>query len=105
MKKKLEKMLREAFQAGMEQGAHLQAGNYFDAPLNEDEYIESLKNVSKEEEDTIPITYGLIKATCGWSSFCDITGNNHYAINGWGDYPSNEVFYVKEGHAKELNFI
>jgi hypothetical protein len=59
----------------------------------------------KEEEKTIPITYGLIKATCGWSKWCDVTGGNHYTINEWGDYPLNEVFYITESEAKELNFI
>lgn len=59
----------------------------------------------KEEEKTVPITYGLIKATVGWSRFCDVTGGNHYAIKEWGDYPDNEVFRVLESHARELGFL
>lgn len=59
----------------------------------------------KIEEKEIPITYGLIKATCGWSKFCDVTDNNHYAIKEWGDYKDNEVFYITESQAKQLNFI
>jgi len=42
MKTYTEQDLRLAFQAGSERGAFIQAGNYFDAPLDEDEYIESL---------------------------------------------------------------
>lgn len=56
-------------------------------------------------EDTIPISYALIKRTVGWSAFCDVTGSNHYAVNEWGDYPDNELFHIKESHAKELGFI
>lgn len=105
MKKKYtEEDLRLAFQAGSERGAFIQSGSYFDAPLDEDEYIESLKPQLKEEKE-IPITYGLIKATCGWSRFCDITGGNHYAVNEFGDYEANEVFYITESQAKQLNFI
>lgn len=62
-------------------------------------------DVEPEEEKTIPITYGLIKATCGWSEFAETTGRNVYAVNEWGDYPDNEVFYITESQAKQLKFI
>lgn len=92
-----EEDLRKAFKAGYEQGSLQEA-------MNEDEYIESLKPQPTEEK-TIPITYGLIKATCGWSKWCDVTGGNHYAISGWGDFKDREVFYITESQAKQLNFI
>ena len=98
-----EEDLREAFKAGSERGAFDQAGSYFDAPLDEDEYIESLK--PQPTEKTIPITYGLIKATCGWSKWCDVTDGNHYAINEWGEFEPGETFYITESQAKQLNFI
>ena len=101
MKQSLENKLREAFRAGVAKGSHQ---SYYDAPLDEDEYIESLKQ-KPEEGKTIPITYGLIKATCGWSKWCDVTRGNHYSINEWGHYPDNEVFYITETQAKQLNFI
>lgn len=105
MKKKYtEEDLRLAFQAGRERGAFEQSRSYFDAPLDEDEYIESLKPQPKEEKE-IPITYGLIKATCGWSKFAEITDRNIYAIKEFGDYEANEVFYITESQAKQLNFI
>jgi hypothetical protein len=59
----------------------------------------------EEEEKEIPITYGLIKATCGWSKWCDVTNGNHYAINEFGDYEDREVFYITETQAKQLKFI
>ncbi len=59
----------------------------------------------KEEEKEIPITYGLIKATCGWSEFAEKTDRNVYAINEFGDYEANEVFYITESQAKQLKFI
>lgn len=104
MKTYTEEDLRLAFQSGMERGAFEQAGNYFDAPLDENEYIESL-NAPKEEEKEIPITYGLIKATCGWSKFAEVTDRNVYAINEFGDYKDNEVFYITESQAEQLKFI
>jgi|GEM_PF-6276154 len=57
------------------------------------------------EEKEIPITYGLIKATCGWSKFAEKTNRNVYAINEFGDYEANEVFYITESQAKQLKFI
>ena len=59
----------------------------------------------KEEEKEIPITYGLIKATCGWSEFAEKTDRNVYVINEFGDYEANEVFYITESQAKQLKFI
>lgn len=59
----------------------------------------------KIEEKEIPITYGLIKATCGWSRFCDVTNHNHYAVKEFGDYQANGVFYITESQAKQLKFI
>ena len=38
MKTYTEQDLRLAFQAGSERGAFIHAGNYFDAPLDEDEF-------------------------------------------------------------------
>ena len=49
MKTYTEQDLREAFRAGHERGAFDHAGNYFDAPFNENEYIESL-NPKQEEK-------------------------------------------------------
>lgn len=99
-----EEALRKAFQAGRERGMFDQTGSYFDAPLDEDEYIESLKPQPTEEKE-IPITYGLIKATCGWSKFAEVCDRNVYAISEFGDYQDREVFYITESQAKQLNFI
>ena len=102
MKKSLEDKLRDAFRAGRVKGLH--GDNYFDAPLDEDEYIESLIP-PKTKEKEIPITYGLIKATCGWSKFAETTDRNVYAINEFGDYEDREMFYITESQAKQLKFI
>lgn len=100
MNKYTKEDLREAFRAGVSLGSH---NSYFDTPLNEDEYIESLN--PKEEEERIPITYGLIKATFGWSRFCDITNGNHYAIAEHGHPEDMEVYYITKSQAKELNIL
>ena len=59
----------------------------------------------KIEEKEIPITYGLIKATCGWSEFAEKTDRNVWAVKAFGDYEANEVFYITESQAKQLKFI
>tara|TARA_R110000787_G_scaffold192027_1_gene303555 strand:- start:194 stop:475 length:282 start_codon:yes stop_codon:yes gene_type:complete len=46
----LKKQLREAFQAGLNKGSHQ---SYYDAPLDEDEYIDSVSDVTKLEEVSI----------------------------------------------------
>lgn len=63
--------------------------------------VNELQNFKFDGE--IPITYGLIKATCGWSKFAEICDKNIYAVNEFGDYPTNEVFYITESQYKQLN--
>jgi len=94
--------LRRAFQAGSERGAFDANHNYFDAPLDEDEYIESITNVEKIVIQTIPVTYSLIKITVGWSRFCDVTGYNHYTINEFGDFDDNHKFNITLPEWNEL---
>lgn len=48
MKTYTEQDLRLPFRAGIDMGKHIQAKNYFDKPLDEDEYIESLNVEIKE---------------------------------------------------------
>lgn len=59
----------------------------------------------KIEEKEIPITYGLIKAKCGWSRFAEVCDRNLYAINEFGEFGDREVFYITESQAKQLKFI
>jgi hypothetical protein len=98
MDKELEEKLRHAFRAGSLYGSH---DSYFDAPLDENEYIESLKP-KKVKEELIPITYGFIKNTFGWSRFCDVTNHNHYAINERGEPDLNDTFNVTKEQLDEL---
>lgn len=92
--------LREAFKAGSAYGSH---NSYFDKPFDEDEYIESLFE-EDVEEDTIPISYKMIRLSCGWSYFCDVTGYNHYAVKERG-CEDNMTFDIKLSQARELGFI
>ncbi len=69
--------------------------------VDEINYAPEIKN---KEEKTIPITLWQIKATCGWSKYCDITGGNHYALKEWS-VSDSEVYNVKESHAKQLGII
>lgn len=104
MKQLTEEHIREAFRAGSEWGAHKQAGNYYNAPLDEDEYVETIFPKSKGVE-LIPITYGIIKNTVGWSRFCDVTGNNAYAINEFGDFEYDTIFKITKEEASKLGFV
>jgi hypothetical protein len=88
-----EEDLREAFKAGHERGRFDAHNNYFDAPLDEDEYIVNL-TPKIEPEETVKVTYSMIRATIGWSRFCDVTDKNHYAINEFGHYDDGEVFEI-----------
>lgn len=102
MKKKYtEEDIRKAFQAGHERGVFDGNNNYFDAPLDEDEYIESL-NPKPIQEKIIPVTYGMIKATCGWNKFCDVTGGNHYEIKEFGHPSDSEIYHVTKKQYEEL---
>lgn len=100
MKTYTEQDLRLAFQAGSERGAFIQAGNYFDAPLDEDEYIESLN--PKIEESTIRFTFDYLKHKLDWESICAITGSDYYSRF---EIKDSEVFNIKESIAKQYNLI
>ena len=67
--------------------------------------LQKFKFDKEVEEKEIPITYGLIKATCGWSKFAEVCDKNVWAISEFGDYEDREVFYITESQAKQLNFI
>jgi hypothetical protein len=100
MKTYNEEDLRLAFKAGVEWGVWNAKDNYFDEPLTENEYIESL-NPEPKQQEKIPITYGQIKAVCGWSKFCDVTGSNPYAINeGWNPSDTEIIAITKEQYNK-----
>jgi len=60
------------------------------------------KNSPKVEEEIVPITYGTIKNTCGWSKWCDVTNGNHYVINEWGEYPIDTIFYCTKSQFQKL---
>mgnify|MGYP000926870903 CR=1 FL=1 len=56
----------------------------------------------KIEEPTIPVTYGMIKNTVGWSKFCDETLHNHYTINEFGDYDLTHIFHITKTQYEKL---
>lgn len=103
MKTYTEQDLRLAFRAGIDMGKHIQAGNYFDKPLDEDEYIESLNVEIKES--TIGFTYGYLKRKFDWDDICAITGLSYYCRNEGYEIEDSEVFQVKESIAKQFNLI
>lgn len=103
MKTYTEQDLRLAFQAGSERGAFIQAGNYFDAPLDEDEYIESLN--PKIEESTIRFTFDYLKHKLDWEDICDITGLDYYCRNRGFEIKDSEIFNIKESIAKQYKLI
>ena len=96
-----EESLRLAFKAGVKWGVFMAVGEDFDAPPDEDEYIESLNPPAKEEE-VIPVTYGMIKATCGWGKFCDVTGYNPYAIKEFGHPDDRTTYEIKKSEFDKL---
>lgn len=97
-----EKQLREAYNGGLD---NCKSDFYETQPFDLEEFIYKIKNPNiEEEEETIPITLGQIKATCGWSRYSDITGANPYMLNEW-DPNDREIFDVKISHAKKLNII
>jgi hypothetical protein len=95
--------MKSCFDAGMDLGRFVAMNNYFDKPLDFDEFIESINKV-EVEEDTIPITLGHIRNTCGWSRYCDITGSNHYMLKEFS-VSDREIFDVKKSDAEKLGLI
>ena len=98
-----EEDLRLAFQAGMDRGAFEQSGSYFDAPLDENEYIKSLN--PKPKEETISFTYSFLQRKLGREEFCELTGTNYYALNEGYTIQDNEIFKIEESKAKEFKLI
>lgn len=103
MKKSLEDKLRDAFKAGRLKGLH--GDNYFDAPLDEDEYIESLKKSKELIEDKVSFTYSFLRRKIDWAQFCDLTGIDYYAIRNGFELKDSEIFYITESQAKKYNLL
>ncbi len=56
----------------------------------------------EQEEKTIPITLGYIKAAFGWSRFCDVvTRTNPYMLKEFA-VEDSEIFNITKSEAKEL---
>lgn len=103
MKTYTEDDLRMAFKAGYERGAFDANNNYFDAPLDEDEYIESLKE--KVVEETVSLTYSFLRRKLDWEQFCDLTGVSYYAKKEGYEIKDNEVFEITESEAKQYGLL
>jgi hypothetical protein len=93
-----EEDLRKAYTKGF---LDRQDNQFHDMDELLDEYIESL-NPKPVEEKTIPITYGMIRGTVGWLKFCDVTGDNHYAVKEWGHPSDNEIYEITQEQYDEL---
>lgn len=102
MKTYTEQDLRLAFQAGVNFGSH---ESYFDKPLNENEYIESLNSKIEEEESTIRFTYEYLKLKLDWLDICKITGLNEYCRAEGYTIKDSEVFRIKKSIAKQFKLI
>jgi hypothetical protein len=104
MKTYTEEDLRKSFRAGIDRGAFLERGEYapFKKCLDEDEYIDSLNEVSKEK---IPFSYGFLRRKLDWEDFCDLTGVDYYATKNGFEIKDNETFEISESKAKEFNLI
>lgn len=99
-KEHTEEDIRNAFKAGHERGVFDGANNYFDAPLDEDEYIQSIKKPI-ESEETVPYTYAHLISVLGWEGFCDVTGISYYAKNEGAVFNDNEIFYISKSDVTE----
>jgi hypothetical protein len=104
MKTYTEEDLREAFRSGVKLGDHQGKGNYYDRPLDEDEYIKSLEPKS-EEVELIPFTYAYLKRKLDWTDFCDITGVSHYALNEGFVIEDTEIFKIEKELAIQSKLI
>jgi NADH:ubiquinone oxidoreductase subunit C len=106
MKTYTEEDLRKAFQAGIAQGGFLERDEYapFFRPLDEDDYINSLKE-TVIEEDKVSFTYSFLRRKIDWEQFCDLTGIDYYAKANGYEVKDNEVFYITESKAKQFNLI
>ena len=103
MKNYTEQDLRKAFQAGHERGCFDNAGNYFDAPLDEDEYIESLSH--KKDEEEIIFSYSFLCRKLNWLEFCELTGTSEWAKREGYDPQPNDLFYIPKSKAIKFNLI
>lgn len=103
MKKSLEDKLRSAFQSGKDFGMSYVSGQGY--PMDEDEYIDSLKKSEEVVEDKVSFTYSFLMRKLSWEKFCDLTGTNEWAKNEGAEFNDNDIYYVIESKAKEFNLI
>lgn len=68
---------------------------------DEEGNLHSEEYYNEQPEDVI-VTYSQIKRKIGWSRFAEVTNRNVYAINEFGHYDDNHIFYIKESEADIL---
>ena len=61
-------------------------------------------NITKKNDEKIPITFAQIKHTCGWSEFAELTNRNVYAQKEFG-FSDREIFDVSLEDARSLGII
>ena len=72
------------------------------SPFDEEDWVKNYTQPVIEEEETITVTYSMIRNTCGWSKFCDVANYNHYAINEFGHYDDNHTFEITRTQFNKL---
>lgn len=59
----------------------------------------------KTSGNKIPLTYAYLEKKLEWVDFCELTGTDYYAILNGMVIKDEEVFWVDEVRAKELELI
>lgn len=101
MKTYTEEDLRKAFRAGIGYGL---VDSYYSPTLDEDEYIESLKE-EVAVDVLIPFSYGFLRRKMEWGIFCELTGVGYYALREGYEIKDSELFEISELNAKKYNLI
>lgn len=68
-------------------------------------WIESYNTPPKPEEEELSFPWWLVKEKCGWSRWCDVTEDNHYALNERGEPERDQLFHCTESQARKLGLI
>ena len=98
--------LKVAYQAGHSNtGYDFDWGASYQLLTEFDEWFESWKRKDDEvEEVKLSFPLWLIREKCGWSKWCDVTGNNHYMLNEYSVH-NDTTFYCTRSQAEKLGLI
>jgi hypothetical protein len=105
MKTYTEEDMKAAYEAATDSASFDYMNDSIDQAVPFEEWLEDYNLPSEESAQQLSFPWWLVKKTCNWSGWCDVTGGNHYAMQEFGELEKDHLLYCTKKEAEELGLI